>query len=431
MREEGFGQLLPGAETVIVDEAHNFPEVAQNFLNVSLASAQLVDLAADIRTEALEGGGWSTDLDAAVTRLQTVIRQVRLSLSDSEQHLAWESAGADFEARFRDLGDSLFALNDELEDIQDLSTGLGRCRERASSLAGLADDLLGTPGDEALRWVRVNPRGFVANLTPLDTSAQIQALLQAQAANWIFTSATLAVGEDFAHFTDRLGLPEMQTRQVPSPFDFGRIARLYLPTNLPEPSAPSFTEQMIAAARPILDATRGRAFLLFTSHRALRRAAEILRADDDFDFPLLVQGESPRSRLLDRFSQLEDGVLLGTATFWEGVDIRGHGLVLVVIDRLPFASPGDPLLAARLQAIREHGGNPFRDFQLPQAVLSLKQGAGRLIRDYSDYGVVMICDPRLQTKSYGRVFLKSLPPMPVLREPAEVLAFLQAQEAMK
>lgn len=430
MREEGFGQLLPGAETVIVDEAHNFPEVAQNFLNVSLASGQLVDLAADIRTEALEGGGWSTDLDAAVTRLQTVIRQVRLSLSDSEQHLEWGAAGADFEARFRDLGDSLFALNDELEEIQDLSTGLGRCRERASSVAGLADDLLGSPGDEALRWVRVTPRGFVANLTPLDTSTQIQALLQSQAANWVFTSATLAVGEDFAHFTDRLGLPDMQTRQVPSPFDFGRIARLYLPTNLPEPSAPNFTEQMIAAARPILDASRGRAFLLFTSHRALRRAAEILREDANFDFPLLVQGESSRSRLLDRFSQLKDGVLLGTATFWEGVDIRGHGLVLVVIDRLPFASPGDPLLAARLQAIREHGGNPFRDFQLPQAVLSLKQGAGRLIRDYSDYGVVMICDPRLQTKSYGRVFLKSLPPMPVLREPAAVVAFLEEQEAM-
>jgi ATP-dependent DNA helicase DinG len=175
--------------------------------------------------------------------------------------------------------------------------------------------------------------------------------------------------------------------------------------------------------RDAVIASNGHAFLLFTSHRALRRAAELLTDDPTFSFPLLVQGTEPRSRLLEQFAQQPNSVLLGTATFWEGIDIRGHDLVLVAIDRLPFASPGDPLLAARLEAIRNQGGNPFRDYQLPQAVLSLKQGVGRLIRDYDDYGVVMICDPRLSQKSYGRMFLSSLPPMPVVRDLDTIRAF--------
>jgi ATP-dependent DNA helicase DinG len=233
------------------------------------------------------------------------------------------------------------------------------------------------------------------------------------------------VGEKFGHFTSRLGLRDIATRQVPSPFDFGRIARLYLPQGLPDPSQADFGNRVVEAALPVVAASRGRAFLLFTSHRALRRAATLIRQAPGFGYPLLVQGDAPRSRLLEDFARLKSAVLLGTATFWEGVDIRGPGLVLVVIDRLPFASPGDPLLAARLEAIREGGGNPFRDYQLPQAVLALKQGVGRLIRDYSDYGVVMICDPRLRTKSYGGVFLRSLPPMPVIDDLDAVREFFR------
>ncbi|MFW2403470.1 MAG: ATP-dependent DNA helicase, partial [Gammaproteobacteria bacterium] len=190
------------------------------------------------------------------------------------------------------------------------------------------------------------------------------------------------------------------------------------------------TDRAVAAMLKVVRASRGRAFLLFTSHRALRRAAEILAGEPDFDYPLLVQGQLPRTRLLEQFARLDNAVLLGTATFWEGVDIRGHDLVLVAIDRLPFASPGDPMLAARLESIRNHGGNPFRDYQLPEAVLSLKQGVGRLIRDYDDYGVVMICDPRVVEKGYGRDFLASLPPMPMSRELEEIETFFAEREGV-
>ena len=282
----------------------------------------------------------------------------------------------------------------------------------------------GTP----LRWIRQGQRGFTANLTPLDPSGEIQSLLTARPCTWIFTSATLAVGNDFAHFTARLGISDIETRQIPSPFDFPKIARLYLPTGISGPNQPGYTEAAVEAMAAAVRLSQGRAFLLFTSHRALRRAAEILGADPSFEYPLLIQGTAPRSRLLEQFSRLGNAVLLGTATFWEGVDIRGPGLVLVAIDRLPFASPGDPMLAARLEAIRNQGGNPFRDYQLPQAVLSLKQGVGRLIRDYDDYGVIMICDPRLREKSYGRIFLRNIPAMPVTSELNEIQAFFSARQ---
>ncbi len=428
MKDEGFGQLLPGAEAVIVDEAHHFPDVAQGFLNLSLSAGQMLDLDGDVRAEALAAGAWSTDLGAVVDQLDTATRAARAGLQDSARELDWDAAGDEFQTALEAVADDLETLAGELEPLADYGTGLARCRERAAGLATAARRLLDAPADEYVRWIRVTARGFSVNATPLDASGQIQALLESQASTWIFTSATLAVGDDFTHFTSRLGLTGVATRQVPSPFDFGRIARLYLPDELPEPAHADYTDRVVDAALPVITASRGRAFLLFTSHRALRRAAALIRDHADFGFPLLVQGEAPRSRLLEDFARLDNAVLLGTATFWEGVDIRGHGLVLVVIDRLPFASPGDPLLAARLQAIRDAGGNPFRDYQLPQAVLSLKQGVGRLIRDYSDYGVVMICDPRLQTKSYGRVFMRSLPPMPVIRDLADVDAFFAACE---
>ena len=276
--------------------------------------------------------------------------------------------------------------------------------------------------------MRRGTKHFRITLTPLDASVELGELLNGRSCTWVFTSATLAVGEDFDHFRSRLGMADVEERQIPSPFAYADIARLYLPPGMPEPSAENFVEACVDAIVPMVEASQGRAFLLFTSHRSLRRAASILSAREDFDFPLLVQGSAPRSRLLDSFVRLGNAVLLGTASFWEGVDIPGHGLVLVTIDRLPFASPSDPVLAARLDAIRRRGGNLFRQYQLPQAVLSLKQGVGRLIRDYDDFGVIMICDPRITSKSYGRVFLNSLPPMPVINGPVEASAFFAERE---
>jgi ATP-dependent DNA helicase DinG len=241
---------------------------------------------------------------------------------------------------------------------------------------------------------------------------------------WIFTSATLAMGEDFRHFTGELGIGEAATQRWASPFDFATQALLYVPKGLPaDPNDPAFTDAVVDAAAPVLEASGGRAFLLFTTLRALRRAHERLKS---LRFPLLVQGTGSRSELLTRFRALGNAVLLGSQSFWEGVDVRGDALSLVVIDKLPFAPPDDPVLAARIEALKNRGGNAFTELQLPQAVLALKQGAGRLIRDETDRGVLMLCDPRLVSKAYGRQILGSLPPMKFTRSLADVQGFFAA-----
>jgi ATP-dependent DNA helicase DinG len=429
MKEEGFGDLLPRADTIIVDEAHNFPDVAQGFFNKSLGTGQINDLIGDIRREMIAAALHGPELDRALDHVQVATADAQLALPPGSASLAWVEAGEDFAAAFAGIHGALTTLRNQLDEICQHSAGLGRCRDRGKAMLVAAEEIQDTDDDAGLRWIRPGQRNFTAHVTPLDSSAEIASLLGARACTWIFTSATLAVKSDFSHFTSRLGISEIATRQIPSPFAYPEITRLYLPTGLPAPDASDYTDRAVEAMTAAVQASNGRAFLLFTSHRALKRAAEILEANADFDFPLLVQGQAPRSRLLEQFSRLGNAVLLGTATFWEGVDIRGHDLVLVAIDRLPFASPGDPMLAARLEAIRNRGGNPFRDYQLPQAVISLKQGVGRLIRDYDDYGIVMVCDPRILQKSYGRTFISSLPAMPMTREIGDIEDFLTAKEA--
>lgn len=434
MKEEGFGRLLPGADAIIVDEAHHFPEVAQSFFTIGLGSGQALDLAADVRSEAMRDGVFCSALERSIDVLRKTAADARLALADGLSNVPWDEAGTAFSTAFDALGESLDGLLGELAAVEDASPGLQRCRQRSASMFEAFETIVGLQDGIALRWIKLARRTFTANATPLDTADELRALLESSPSAWVFTSATLAVRDSFQHFVSRIGLPDVRTRQIPSPFAFADIARLYLPPGLPDglpqPNDPEFTDRAVAEMREAVIASDGRAFLLFTSHRALRRAAEILADDPEFDFPLFVQGTEPRSRLLEQFAGQPHSVLLGTATFWEGIDIRGHDLVLVAIDRLPFASPGDPLLAARLEAIRNMGGNPFRDYQLPQAVLSLKQGVGRLIRDYDDYGVVMICDPRLSQKNYGRVFLSSLPPMPVVRDLDSIRTFYATHGAV-
>jgi len=242
----------------------------------------------------------------------------------------------------------------------------------------------------------------------------------------VFTSATLAVGSGFDHYASRLGLEEARTLKLDSPFDYRKNALLYLPQDMPDPGEAGYTRNVVERAREVLSASAGRAFLLFTSHAALQEAADLL--GDGLDYPLLVQGTRPRNELLEEFRRLGNAVLLGTSSFWEGVDVRGDALSCVIIDKLPFASPGDPVLQARIDALRQQGRNPFMEYQLPQAVIALKQGVGRLIRDVDDRGVLVICDPRLQRRSYGRIFLASLPGMPVTREVDAVYDFFAAAE---
>jgi ATP-dependent DNA helicase DinG len=423
LRDEGVAELLPACNTLIFDEAHQLPETARLFFGETVSSAQLVELARDLRLELRAAGGASPELDALAGRLEKAARDLRLAFGEAGARLAWSQALnlPGFPDSFARVVEALRAVREPLASQAARSEGLDSCERRAGAAFSLAVRLQEEEAN-AVRWVEVFGQAVQLHLTPLSPAELFSKQMSDHPRAWIFTSATLAVGEDFGHFTRELGVPGAQTRRWASPFDFARQALLYLPRGLPgDPNAPGFTEAVVEAALPVLAASGGRAFLLFTTLRALRKAHELLRGR--IDFPLLVQGTGSRSELLERFRRLGNAVLLGSQSFWEGVDVRGEALSVVVIDKLPFAPPDDPVLAARIDGLRAREGNPFIELQLPQAVLQLKQGAGRLIRDETDRGVLMLCDPRLISKAYGRGILRSLPPMKPTRELAEVEGF--------
>jgi ATP-dependent DNA helicase DinG len=429
LREEGIAELLPACNTVIFDEAHQLPETARMFFGEALSSAQLVELARDVRLELRAAGGASPELDRVAARLEKAARDLRLVFGEAGARLAWSQALRlqGFSEALAKLNSALHVLEQALAAQEGRAEGLDACARRASAARHLLVRLRETEVSAEVRWVEVFSHAVQLHVTPLSSAELFRRQMTDHPRAWIFTSATLAVGEDFGHFTRELGVPDAATRRWASPFDFPRQALLYVPKALPEPGEAGFTEAVIDAALPVLRASEGRAFLLFTTLRALRRAHQIL--EGKIDYPLLVQGTGSRSQLLSRFRALGNAVLLGSQSFWEGVDVRGDALSLVVIDKLPFAPPDDPVLAARIEGVRSAGGNPFNELQLPQAVLQLKQGAGRLIRDEADRGVLMLCDPRLVSKPYGRRILQSLPPMALTRELSAVERFFSARPA--
>jgi ATP-dependent DNA helicase DinG len=427
LRDEGVAELLPACNTLIFDEAHQLPETARAFFGDRISTGQLIELARDARLELRAAGGAPPEYDALAGRVDKAARDLRLALGDTGTRLAWSQALRlpAFPEALQKLAGALGELSARLAEQAERSEGLASCARRAGEAHALVARMIESEGREAVRWVEALTHAAQLHSTPLSSAELFRKQMSDHPRAWIFTSATLAVGEDFSHFRRELGLADAQARRWSSPFDFASQALLYLPKGLPaDPNDPGFTEAVVEAALPVLRASGGRAFLLFTTLRALRKAHDLLR--ERIAFPLLVQGTGSRSELLARFRSLGNAVLLGSQSFWEGVDVRGEALSLVVIDKLPFAPPDDPVLAARIEGLRSEGGNPFNDLQLPQAVLALKQGAGRLIRDETDRGVLMLCDPRLLSKAYGRRILKSLPPMKPTRDLGEVEAFFSA-----
>jgi ATP-dependent DNA helicase DinG len=416
LKDEGFGDLLPGANAFILDEAHQLPDTASNFFGTTITANQLLELARDTIAEDLKEAGESRQLRLFAEKLEKAVRDMRLVFDRDPSRGPWRDVfeRSEMKASIDEVGQCLESLHGCLEPLAVRGKGLESCFERAQMLLERFGMLTGPTPEGFIHWYETHTRSFSLNLTPMDVAKLFQSQLESRPASWVFTSATLAVGDNFDHFTHQLGLENAVTARWESPFDYPRQALLYVPDNMPEPNSPGYTEAVIEQALPVIEASGGRTFLLFTSHRALQRAAELL--DDRIDYPILVQGEAPRTVLLDRFRELGNAVLLGTGSFWEGVDVRGEALSCVIIDKLPFASPGDPVLQARIDAMRRAGGNPFMEYQLPQAVITLKQGVGRLIRDVNDRGVLMLCDPRLGSKGYGRVFIDSLPPMSKTRK---------------
>ena len=425
LKQTGFGEVLPGASALIVDEAHQVPDTAMRFFSRGLSAWQVRELTRDSLAACGGASGSLHQLQTPIEELKQTLKQVVSEFVDLPTRgefarMAGQQPG------LRRLSKQLGALAAALEPLSVRTRDLASCSDRATSLSeGLNAFLDGQTG--YVRWYSHRRGRFNLNLTPLDVATPLRELREHAPACWIMTSATLAVEDRFDHFTERLGLEGARELVIESPFDYPSQTRLWLPDRLPEPRDPGHTEALLERVLPVLRAAGGRSFLLFTSHRALRRAAEWLRARSDFN--LLVQEEAPRHILLQRFRSEPQSVLLGAASFWEGVDVPGSALSVVVIDKLPFAAPDDPVLEAIMRAVRESGANPFMQVQLPQAVLTLKQGAGRLIRQSGDFGVLVLGDPRLTTKSYGSRFLSSLPPMHRVGDATEVIEFLHERLA--
>lgn len=430
LREEGFGELLPQADCFVVDEAHQLPEVASNFFGTTVSGRQLLELVRDTETEYLKDAGDLQEIPEQAAALGKTVRDLRLLFGLDSRRGAWSEIAADKRViaalqRVRSCLDQLAALLDAVQGRgKGLDSCLARCRKTGEALSGLFDR---EQEDQEIRWFETQRQSFRLNSTPLQIADLFQVQMARHQGSWIFTSATLAVGDSFGHFQRQLGLESAQTARWDSPFDYPSQALWFVPRGLPDPRSDGFTAAVVELAQEVLEASGGRAFLLFTSHRALREAADLLSAR--IDYPILVQGSAPKDELLERFRRLGNAVLLGSASFWEGVDVRGDALSCVIIDKLPFASPGDPVLQARIDALRRAGGNPFMEFQVPQAAIALKQGGGRLIRDAGDRGVLVVCDPRLLKKGYGQRFLDSMPPMSRTRDMHDVKQFFSNSTA--
>jgi ATP-dependent DNA helicase DinG len=461
IKEEGFGEILPGASAFVLDEAHQLPDLASQFFGESVSARMLIDLTRDAIGACGKVAGSLAAVSPAVRELEAAIRLLRAQCEGLPQrgtlallldhHADMPALVRTLDAAMAGLAAAVGPMKEAAPEFAAVLTRLElfqtRLRTWAQGAPGLLDadedsetanahadasdgaedeERADTASHGEVRWFELTQRGFAFSITPLDVAGPLRRYREQSKAAWIFTSATLAVGGDLKHIAWKLGLHEPRTLLEQSPFDWKTQSLAYFPPGLPEPSARDYTERVVAAVRPVLEASKGRAFLLFTSHRALREAAALLAGGP---WPLFVQGTAPRLQLIEQFRASGNGVLLGAASFWEGVDVAGDALSVVVIDKLPFAAPDDPVLEARLEAVRRRGGNPFLAEQVPTAAIALKQGVGRLIRRHDDRGVLVLCDPRLVSKPYGRVFMASLPPLTRTKAIADVQAFFDPSYA--
>lgn len=440
VKESGFSELIPYADAVIFDEAHQIPDIASQYFGQQLTSRQLMNVAKDIiviyRTELQD----TSQLQTSADQLIKCIQDLRLAFGSltPQSHFLGNFRGdlADLLQknlrRTAPLQQALVLLKEALEFCHDTvksslgrSTALDTLYERVMLYLNRFKRLKEVTIPGFSYWYECNPRHFTLALTPLSIAERFHELMIEKPSSWIFTSATLSVNEGFEHFTQRLGLTESKTLLLPSPFDYANQALLCVPRHLPSPNQFDVAQKLADMLKPVIEANHGRCFFLCTSNQMMRELAEAFRAS--MTLPVLVQGETSKEALLNQFITAGNALLVATNSFWEGVDVRGNTLSCVIIDKLPFTTPDDPLLKARMEDCRLRGGNPFNDVQLPEAIIILKQGVGRLIRDISDRGLLVICDHRLVTRPYGATFLNSLPPTPRTRDLISAIEFVKPQ----
>jgi ATP-dependent DNA helicase DinG len=436
LREEGVAELLPSAATVIFDEAHQLPAIAANFFGDSFSTRQLLDFSRDCLRLGMADAADAADWIGLVGTIEHALRQWRLAAGRPGRRDVTQLRGdAGHREALACVLVGLGAADDVLAGAAQRSRDLSRLALRAEVLrsrlttwlARLEPGFVPDPEDESVLWCEVHQSGVTLHATPLSVAPVFRRQRETSLRSCVFASATLAVGGDFSHFTDAIGMPDAVTLALGSPFDYASNARLLVPSGCGDPADEGFARRLVDCCWPLIVANGGRAFLLCTSLRMVDRIAGLVRASGQPDLSgieLLVQGSAPRAALLERFRQAAHPLLIGSASFWEGVDVVGRQLSLVIIDKLPFAPPDDPVLSARIELLRRRGEDPFSTIQLPAAAMALKQGAGRLIRSEQDRGLLVVCDDRLVTRGYGRRLIRSLPPFPLIRDPAEAVAWL-------
>lgn len=439
LRDEGVSELLPVCNTVIFDEAHQLPETASLFFGESVSTGQILELAREINLEGLQSAKDFTVLPGAVLEVEKAARDLRLSIKGKNTRLP-KSVVIQKKTKFREKLDKLLEklskLSSMLESQAERSEGLANCWQRTQEFVNRITRWDYQAEKEGfICWIEVFSYSLQLNATPISIAESFNKQISATSRAWVLTSATLSVNGDFSHFNRVMGLnPELSSVRAVSwgsPFNFADQALLYVPIGLPEPNDDGYTENVVKKAFEVLKISRGRAFFLCTSLRAMKQSyTKLLELfeSEKLDYPLLLQGQGSRSEMLIKFRKMGNAVLIGSQSFWEGIDVRGEALSLVIIDKLPFAPPDDPVLSARLEKINKEGRNAFMEYQVPRAIINLRQGVGRLIRDEIDRGVLMICDQRLITKSYGKQIRQSLPPMKRTRDLNDVHKFFLSKK---
>jgi ATP-dependent DNA helicase DinG len=436
LKDTGVAELLPSANTIIFDEAHQLPDTATLFFGTTVSTSQVLELCRDVLAEGLAHARGGPDWAKVVMAVEKAARDLRLTFPQDSMRLSLPQipTSSEFFPALDKLQLEIDGMIDVLEEQAARAETIEACRVRAVDLAAAYKAWKPDPkgkvaaGDEAVLWVEAFSSSVQLHKTPLSIAPIFSNQREGTPRSWIFTSATLAVKNDFKHFSNQMGLTGEPAMTWPSPFDYEQQGLLYVPSGLPEPNSMGYTDAVVDMALPVIEAAGGRTFFLCTTIRAVKQVSERLRkefADRGLDYPLFVQGERGRTELLDSFRSAGNAVLVGSQSFWEGVDVRGDALSLVIIDKLPFSPPDDPVLAARIEVMEKQGMNGFMHHQLPETIINLKQGAGRLIRDETDRGVLMICDPRLISKPYGRRIWQSLPPFKRTRLEADVVAFFK------
>ena len=426
LKDTGFGELIPKADALIFDEAHQIPDIASEYFGDAFSTRQILDLSNDVLQNYRTALTDVKQLGKAAEKLQKTVQNFRLLFSYDPERGNWreKSKQAAVYQSFQTIKTDLDFLYQVIKLCVSRNEAIDNCFDRVLSLLTQYEIMANVDEQGMSFWYETTPRHVVLHRTPLTVAEKFSQYVKSSQAGWVFTSATLAVDGKFEHFTKHLGLHQAQFLLLDSPFDYPKQSQLLVPRYLPQANDKNRAKALAQLAVGLIKASNGACFMLFTSYRVMNQVAELLA--NEIENTLLVQGQMAKSTLLENFLQQDDAVLLATASFWEGVDVRGDKLTCVIIDKLPFASPDEPLLQARCEEAKRQGTDPFNQIQLPQAVITLKQGVGRLIRDVSDKGILVICDDRLVNRPYGEVFLKSLPPMKRSRDLEQAAKFLES-----